>query len=644
MISPLISCLLLSIPLPPVPGGPTPSAPATTEFSDDFDLTELSLEALMDMEVTIATRTATPMSSVPAAVYVLTGDEIRRAGHSSVQEALRMVPGMHVSRWTTGDWDVTSRGFGTGVAFTNSAYLNQMLVMIDGVVVYSPLFAGMFWSLQDVIMEDIDRIEIVRGPGGILWGSNAVHGVVNIITKNAGETEGLQLAARSGTSDRHGSWRYGGKFGEDSSYRVWVKGAKYDTLDNPFGGFDYDYSLASAGGRMDWKGGGNTFSFWVRAYKGKFNELGYDLTTFAPIQVQDKRDGAQVYASMTDDESGGRWQVWYTKDEQDLPTLGDINIDVYDIEYQHPIQLWENNQVNVGAGYRRTMSRLYGDDPFWYDFEPSKVNQDVFRVFGVDTIALDSIQSTVTIGLAAEYNEFTDFEVQPTLRYTWAPEDGFMVWGAVSRAVRTPSLEERTLTDNSFYAGNSQFRSETLWAYELGTRWMPADWISTDLALFFNDYDDLNYADFSDPTVPAYRLTNGAEGMSYGAELAVDLQLNEDWKVRTAYTFEKGDFTADDGTQLETGNYSPTHSYNIRSYFNLTDEWEFDTGIYSVSGLAAGLERANYTRFDARIGWNPGDDYKVYIGVQDAFTASRSEFDQYDNIPRAYYMGMTFSH
>jgi iron complex outermembrane receptor protein len=652
MIPLLIACNLTLIADPPVlPGDPLVPAEATIaeassnpEFGDNFDLTELSLEELMDIEVTIATRSEEPLSSVPAAVYVLTGDEIRRAGHSSIPEALRMVPGMHVSRWTPGDWDVTARGFGTGLAFTNSAYLNQLLVMIDGVIVYSPLFAGMFWTLQDVLIEDVERIEVVRGPGGILWGSNAVHGVVHIITKSAAETEGVQITARGGTDDRYGSVRYGGKIGESGDFRVWFKGAEYDNLYNPYGGFDYGWELASAGGRFDWSDDGRKYSFWARVYKGSFNELGYDLITYDPIQVLDRRDGAQLYASTTDEESGARWQAWYTNDEQDLPTLGDIHIDVYDLEYQRPVEISETHRINVGAGYRRTQSRLYGDDPFWYDFSPNKVNQDTWRIFAVDTIALDDIDSTLTIGLAGEHNDFTDFEFQPTMRYAWYPKPGLTVWGGVSRAVRTPSLEERTLTEDSAYAGDPNFRSETLVAYELGVRILPRDWVSADLAVFFNDYDHLHFADSNATPLPYYYLTNGAKGESYGAELALDFQISEDWKVRSSYTYEHGSFEGNDGTQLSTGKYSPSHIFNARSYYNLTPTWEFDTGFYMVEGLGAGLQGADYTRFDARIGWRPEGDFEFYVGVQDAFNRHRSELDEYDNLSRAYFLGVTFSH
>ncbi|MFT5049167.1 MAG: iron complex outermembrane receptor protein [Chlamydiales bacterium] len=648
MTPPIIAAWLLSaLPLGALSNEPpaTTTPPSTSpELGEEYDLTELSLEALMDIQVTVATRSSTPMSEIPAAVYVLTGDEIRRSGHSSIPEALRMVPGMHVSRWTTGDWDVTARGFGPGLALTNLAYLNQLLVMIDGVVVYSPLFAGMFWSLQDVVLEDVDRIEIVRGPGGVLWGSNAVHGVIHIITKHTDETEGLQVTYRTGRDDRHQSVRFGGKFGKTGSFRVWAKGAEYDTNANPYLGFEYGYNLTSIGGRADWKGDGTTYAFWGRAYTGKFDELGFDLTTFDPIQVEDSRYGGQIFGSVTNDDTGARLQAWYTQDDQDLPTLGDIHIDVYDVEYQRPYKLSDSNTLSLGVGYRRTVSRLSGDDPFWYDFDPYRMNQDTYRVFATDTVAFNSLDSTLTLGVAAEDNEFTGFEIQPTIRYAWTPQDNFMMWGGISRAVRTPSLEERTLTPDSFFAGNDMFRSETLFAYELGVRGMPTKWATADLALYFNDYDDLHYRDPSDPAFPAFHFTNEAKGESMGGELAVDFQLMSDWKLRTAYAYEDAKFQTNTGIELSTDGQSPAHMFNVRSYYNITDEWEFDTGFYLVDGLGDFLEIAEYARLDARLGWNPHENFRCYLGIQDAFNETRSELDEFDVNRQSVYFGITFSH
>lgn len=600
--------------------------------SDDIDFTEYSLEDLMGIEVTVATRTAARLDTVPAAVYVLTGDEIRRSGFTSVPEALRMVPGFYVSRWTNHSWDVTSRGFGNGISLLNQAYLNQLLVMIDGVVVYSPQFAGVWWPLQDMLLEDIDRIEIVRGPGGALWGTNAVHGVVHIITKHGADAQGLQLSARGSELDRQFSARYGGKFTEDGYYRAWVKGTGYETLDNPAVSQDQDWYVASFGTRFDWKQADKDFSVWARGWVGEFQNRGYDLTTFDPIQVEDDRKGAMFLASMSDPEVGSRWQAWYSSDQQDLPTLADIRVDTFDLEYQRTTPLGESHSLNWGFGYRHTSSYFFGDDPFWLAFDPMNHDLDTFRAFAMDTVPLGDSNVTLTFGAAIEHNELTEVEVQPTIRATWTPDAKYMLWAAVSRAVRTPSLEE---TSDSFW-GNKQFKSETLIAYELGARWAPSAWMSSDLAVYFNDYDDLHYLD---PVDSIY--TNDSDGEAYGAELSLDFQPIRQWKLRSSYTYHHGTFNVKStGEQLPTGEYSPKHAFSLRSYYDISDDWEFDMGLYGVEGMGELYEEAEYIRLDARLGWTFAEGVEAYIGVQGATEPLRSEYDEFDQLQRTAYIGI----
>jgi iron complex outermembrane recepter protein len=604
--------------------------------SEDVDFTEYSLEDLMGIEVTVATRQAAPLDTVPAAVYVLTGDEIRRSGHTSVPEALRMVPGFYVSRWTTHSWDVTSRGFGNGLSLVNQAYLNQLLVMIDGVVVYSPQFAGVWWPLQDMLLEDIDRIEVVRGPGGALWGTNAVHGVVHIITKHGSDTQGVQVSARGSELDRQFSARYGGKFGEEGYYRVWGKGTGYETLANPAVPEDQDWYLASFGTQFDWKQADKDFKVWARGWVGEFQNRGYDLVTFDPIQVEDDRKGAMFLASMSDPEAGSRWQAWYSTDQQDLPTLADIRVDTLDLEYQRTTPFAETHSLNWGVGYRYTHSYFFGDDPFWLAFDPEYEDLNTFRAFAMDTVPLGESDVTLTYGAAIEYNELTEVEVQPTIRATWTPEATYMVWAAISRAVRTPSLEE---TSDSFW-GNKQFESETLIAYELGSRWSPKDWVSADLAVYFNDYDDLHYLD---PTDAIY--VNDSDGEAYGAELALDFQPAQIWKLRSTYTYHHGSYQVKStGEQLPTDQYSPKHALSVRSYLDIATDWEFDMGLYGIDGMGDAYEEAEYIRLDARLGWTFVEGVEAYIGVQGATEPQRSEYDEFDQLRRTAYLGIRASY
>ena len=630
-------CWAATVPAPVLAQGAQPASFS----SEDVDLTELSLQDLLELEVTIAARSSEKLSSSPAAVYVLTGDEIRRSGHSSVQEALRMVPGFYVSHWTTNAWDVTSRGFGSGLGQTNLAFLNQLLVMIDGVSIYSPLFAGVWWPIHDLPLRDIDRIEIIRGPGGVLWGSNAVHGIVNIITKSSAETHGVHIGVRGGNDDRNGSMRSGGPLGENGNYRVWVKRSDYDTLHNPFYDFDEDYDLDTVGFRADWNlDETRKFTVSARAWDGDFEQAGFPPPTFEAVPDRGRKQGYTLYAGLHDTERGSSLQGWFSSDRQDIPTISDDDIDTFDIEYKKETQLSERLRLTSGLGYRRIESHLRGDDPFFLDFDPRRFEQDIFRGFVLGSFSVTP-KLDLVLGAQLEHNSFTQFEIQPTARVAWTPRDELSVWAAVSRAVRTPSLEERTLADTGFVVGSSNFESEELVAYEIGARSLMGEQVAVDLALFFNDYDDQHFAQF-DPNLGQDFLINGGEGEGYGAELAVDLKPNSRWSLRGAYSLLETDIEIKaDGSDLPHGQ-SPSQQFNLRSYYDLSNDWELDAGVYVVQDIK-GQEEAEYVRVDLRLGWQPTEAFSLYFGIQGLTEDVRSELDEFDNVRRSAFFGVDWT-
>lgn len=620
----------------------TSSAAHASNNNEVDDLTQLSIEELMALDVTVVSRSKRKFSDLPAAVYVITGDEIRRSGHSSIPEVLRMVPGIYVSRWTTAAWDVTARGYDTGLALTNLAYSNQLLVMLDGVVVYTPLFPALWWPLQDLDLRDVERIEVVRGPAGVLWGSNAVHGIVNIITRDASKTQGFRSTFRNGRDDRHASVRYGVPLGDSGHLRVWGKWTEYDTLQNPFLDFDSRWDLGSAGFRADWVGEtGKHYTFWARGYDGHFEEIAFDLNTFTPFLGRGTKDGQMALASIEDPDSGSRWQAWYSLDNQEIPTLANIRILTVDVEYSRQMELTENNSLTLGAGYRWIESALKGDDPFYLDWDPRHVTQNNWRVFAVDNFRIPDANLEFDLGMQIEHNEFSGMESQPTLRASWGPREDLTVWAGFTRAVRTPSLEERTLSDGSFFVGNDRFRSEEVLSTELGVRKRLSENAVVDLSLFHNDYDHLRSN--RDLGNGQFEIQNQAKGITYGAELAIDLTPTDRWRLRSAYSYLYDDFDSKiDGTDLVTGDYSPKHLFNLRSYYDLTDDLELDAGLYVVEGLADGFDDAEYVRADVRLGWRPNDVLELAVGVQDIGSRTRSELDEFDNIPRAAYFSVTF--
>lgn len=619
-------------------GASTPDA-----FEEDAEaqrLKDLSIEELMDLEVTIATRSEASLSSTPGAVYVLTGDEIRRAGHSSIPEALRMVPGFYVSHWTSQAWDVTARGFGPGLSLTSSAFLNQLLVMIDGVVVYTPLYAGVWWALQDIDIADVDRIEVIRGPGGSLWGTNATHGVVNVITKSAAETQGGRVSVRHSPYDGHASARYGGTIGETGHWRAWAKGSWYDTLENAQLDFSNDWKILSTGFRADWQQAGKDFTFFTRLYENTNDAYGFD-NTLGTIPVVDRKKGYEIYASMVDPEAKSRLQAWFATDQQAQPTFVDFTIDTFDLEYQRELELSESNRLTLGAGYRIVRSELVGDDPFFLDFDPHTFHQDIYRAYALDRLAFPEVRGELTLGLSLEHNDYTEFEVQPTARYTWNANGDVMLWGAISRAVRTPSIEEASLGADSFFVGDPDFRSETLIAYELGARTLLSPRASLDLALFFNDYDDLH---FEDPEGSQYLLTNEAKGTSFGAELAADVRPLDGWTLRSAYSYLHGEFENKvDGKPLGNEDYYPEHQFNLRSYYDLGSDWELDSAVYMVEKMGPAYDIAEYWRVDVRLGWRPTPAFDLYVGVQQLNDEQHSEYSSFNLVERQLYVGLDWN-
>jgi len=617
------------------------SAHAAGGELDDQDLKDLSIEQLMELEVTIATRSEQALSDVPGAVYVLTGDEIRRAGHTSIPEALRMVPGFYVSHWFSQAWDVTARGFGPGLSLTSSAFLNQLIVMVDGVVVYTPLFAGTWWDIQDFDMAQVDRIEVMRGPGGALWGTNATHGVVHVITKKAADTQGVRLSGRVGENDSHTSARYGGRIGEIGHWRVWAKGAWYDGLEDAFLDFDTDWRSKSAGFRTDWVQAGRDVTVWSRFYDNTNHAYGFDAVN-GTIPIHDHKRGYQLYASVANPEASSLLQAWFSADLQDQPTFVDISIHTFDLEYGRELQLGERNRLKLGGGYRRIYSDLSGDDPTFEDFDPRHVTQDILRAYAIDRIALPGLDSELLLGCTVEDNEFTDVEVQPTVRWTWTGIEDLSAWAAISRAVRTPSLEERTLSDGSVFIGNDDFESEELWAYEAGLRTLLSARASLDVALFYNDYDELHFR--QDTGTGQELLVNGAEGESWGAEVALDLRPTERWTVRSGYAFARGQYQSKaDGSRLGTDEYYPEQQFNLRSYYDLGSDWEADAAVYVVEGMGSDFDIAQYWRVDLRLGWRPSPAFDLYVGVQSANDEEHSEFDEFNRIPRALYVGLNWT-
>ncbi len=619
-----------------------------------LDLTELTIEELMDIEITSASKKPEKLSEVSAAVFVITNDDIRRSGATSIPEALRMAPGIEVARIDANKWAISSRGF-------NGLYASKLLVLIDGRSVYTPLFSGVYWNVQDTLLEDIERIEVIRGPGATVWGANAVNGVINIITKSAKNTQGWLVTAGTGTEEQgFTGLRYGGTSDENSFYRVY---AKYFSRDNgalPSGdvGFD-EWDALRAGFRFDRQiSDANSFSVMGDIYDGNSGDLMTtpDTNSFSMRTFEDTTEvkGGNILARLErilSDGSEMALQIYYDRSERKYSALEETR-NTFDIDFNHSFPLDDRLDIIWGLSYRYNRDRT--DGSFTVSFAPSSRHNDLFSAFIQGEIALIEERLHMICGSKFEYNDYTGFEYQPCLRFLWTPYNHHSLWAAVSRAVRTPARANHNIRINIAASppatvmslfGNNDFDSEELLAYELGYRFMPTDQISIDMAAFYNTYDNLITYEPGTPffeasplpphwVIPMY-MENRMDGDTYGVELAAKWAITDDWNVKAGYSYLQIQLhaAASSGTaDPETvEGRSPHNRFNLQSCLDLPYGLEFDQSLYYAGNLP-NIDVKNYIRVDVRLGWHAADGVDVSLCGQNLFDSQHTEFGSSEGV------------
>lgn len=620
------------------------------------ELTELSIEDLMNIEITSVAKKTQKMSEASAAIFVITQEDIRRSGVTSIPESLRMVPGLQVARIDANKWAITSRGF-------NGRFANKLLVLIDGRSVYTPLFSGVYWDVKDTLLEDVNRIEVIRGPGATLWGANAVNGVINIITKHAKDTQGGLMTAGTGTEEQGiGGIRYGGKSGQDTYYRVY---AKYFNRDKGVyaSGEDAadDWDAVRGGFRIDWEGSKrDSRTLQGGLYDGQYGETITTRSLTSPYSSTNDTDndmsGAHLLGRWTrtiSDISNMALQLYYDRTERNS-ILVDLIRDTFDLDFQHKFALGEWQEIVWGIAYRFTGDDMVGSfDTSW---DPESRDDDLFSGFVQDDITLVDNQLRLTLGSKFEYNDYTGFEIQPNTRLMWTPEERHSVWAAVSRAVRTPSRTEHdgtvnnsVLPPNSLYLGSPpvvaslrgdrDFDSEELLAYELGCRVLPSDQLSLDVAAFYNDYDSLRTLEpgslflETSPSplhlVSPYTADNKMAGETYGVELAANWHALDWWRLQAAYTYLQMQLHLDadsgDTTSESAEDESPHNQISLQSSMDLPRDVEFDLWVRYVDNLPS-QNVGSYVSLDTRIAWKPRKQLEVSIVGQNLLDNHHPEF------------------
>lgn len=605
------------------------------------DLKQLNVEDLMNVQVTSVARHPERLIETASAIQVITQEDIRRSGATSIPEALRLADNLQVAQKNAHDWAISARGF-------NAALGNKLLVMIDGRTVYTPLYSGVFWDAQDYLLEDIDRIEVISGPGGALWGANAVNGVINIITKSAKDTQGVYAEAGGGSQPQEfAGVRYGGALGLDTQFRVY---AKY---------FDRgDEVLANGNSETDaWRQG--RAGFRVDANSSSRDKL----------TVQgDFYDGHEnVQSGGTGDASGenflGRW-TRVLSDESDLSLQSYIDqthladpipglllggsavtpagnlyddLTTYDVDFQHRFPLGARNRLVWGLGYRKTHDAVISSPAL--GFLPAVLNQNLFSAFVQDEIALQKNLS-ITIGTKLEHNDYTGFEFEPDARLSWTVSSSQAVWAAVSRAVRTPSRIDHDLTEGTppyvvLLKGSSDFTSEALIAYELGYRAQLSSKLTTSVSTFYNQYNDLRSVSFTPGTILPLYFANNAEGKTYGLEFTGNYQVSHSWSLHAGYTFLREHLRVKPGqsdyTAARNETADPEHQFSIRSSLTLPWRAELSAGLRWVDTLQTNNGPTpgtvpSYFEFDTRLAWHASDRLELSVVGQNLLHGHHPEF------------------
>ena len=636
----LLSLLLLMIPM----SGWSEVDHDQQALAEMEALLEVDFESLANISLTTAARKEQRLLDTTAAVYVIDQEEIRRSGMTSIPELLRLVPGLHVGHINGSNWAISARGF-------NAQYSNKLLVLMDGRTLYTPLYAGVDWDSQDLMLENIDRIEVIRGPGGTLWGANAVNGIINIITKKAEKTQGSMLSVGGGNIDKfHGDVRYGGRVGNKMAYRIYAKGLDRGELDTASAAKAGDSWGSQRGGfRTDWQ-----------------------LSKRDELTLQG--DIYDIHVDQTDiDNSGGNILLRWTRNHSDLSNISlQLYYDhtsrsnsesrhTYDMDLQHRFSPLTDHELIWGLGYRVTHDDLITSNVV--SWIPSSQRDVTFSAFLQDEITLITDRLKMTVGTKVERNDYTNWEVQPSTRLLWQVSQRHTLWAAISRAIRSPSR-----TDSGFQlninngpltvatSGNPDIESETLMAYEIGYRTQPTDQLFLDVTGFYHDYSHLLSTESlasANPLMIASRFDNKMAGKTYGIETALHWQVQNNWKLKASHSWLQmaleRDADSTDTTSVAAEGHLPRQQFQLRSYLNLPHDLEFDAALYYV-GRLSGLSIPAYSRVDTRLGWQPRKEVSLSLSIHNMFDDQHPEFDpemagglQQSEIPRAIFAKLTWS-
>lgn len=576
------------------------------------DLADYSLEQLANLKVTSVSRREERLVEAPASIFVITAEDIRRSGATSVAEALRLAPNLMVIRGDASQYVASARGGLAGTA-------NKMLVLVDGRTIYSPLFSGVFWDAQDLVLEDIDRIEVISGPGSTLWGTNAVNGVINILTKPAAQTQGTLGVAYGGTGERGATVRVGAPLA-DGAYRVYAKYAERNSLALPAGPSAHDASeRVQSGFRADWTRGAGNATVQGDAYRANVDNLGgaRDLS------------GANLlgrWRRVLDSGSEVLLQGYYDHTQRVHQGSFDETLDTLDLELAHTLRAQGLHEINWGAGYRSSRDRTAVTPVL--ALVPQDRTLPIATAFAQDELAVTR-DFHVTAGVRAEHNVYSGLEWLPNLRFSWDLSRDHLAWGAVTRTVRSPSRIDRDLvvpgSPPFALVNNDTFQSEVADVAELGYRARLAPGASVSITAFHHRLRSLRTIE---PGGGALEVSNGAHGRISGVEGWADWTVAPDWRLVGGFIALNEETTLDPGHvnlgEPPLGN-NPKRTASLRSLWNVTPVWEVDLA-WRYQGRLETPAIPSYSVVDARLGWQISRRLDASLLVANALDRRHVEF------------------